>query len=253
MGYVESAPPDGLRDAVACLWRSTVTGERTGDAMPILPDGCVDLIWQSGRGAFLAGPDTGPVADTGPVTNAGPGGRHVVVGVRLRAGAGGTVLGMPLTPLQNLRPDLADLGLRAELPGELAPGEALRRLVTLTGRLVEERPADQVMLAAARLLRDPGLRVPELGDRLGVSDRQLRRRFGAAVGYGPKTLQRVYRFRRFLSMAGQGSLAELAVRAGYTDQAHLTRETAEFAGMTPGELVRRRRPGREPAAPPGPG
>ncbi|GAA2854121.1 AraC family transcriptional regulator [Actinoplanes cyaneus] len=249
MGYVEWAPPESLRDAVACLWRSTVTERPADGAMPILPDGCVDLIWQSERGAFLAGPDTGPVA------NAGPGGRHVV-GVRLRPGAGGTLLGMPLTPLRNLRPDLTDLGLRVSLPGELAPAEALRRLVGLTGRLAEERPADPVMLAAARLLRDPGLRVPELGDRLGVSDRQLRRRFGAAVGYGPKTLQRVYRFRRFLRMAGEGSLGELAVRAGYTDQAHLTRETAEFAGMTPGELVRRRKPsaGPVPESPPaGPG
>lgn len=230
--YAEWAPPESLRDAVACLWRGAATVKP--GAMPILPDGCVDLIWQSERGAFLAGPDTGPVA------NAGPGGRFVV-GVRLRPGAGGTVLGMPLTPLRNLRPDLAELGLRAELPGDLAPAEALRRLATMTGRLTEERPADPVMVEAARLLRDPALGVHELGDKVGLSERQLRRRFGAAVGYGPKTLQRVFRFRRFLRLAGEGSLGELAVRAGYTDQAHLTRETTEFAGMTPGELVRRRR------------
>ncbi|WP_436533615.1 DUF6597 domain-containing transcriptional factor [Actinoplanes sp. HUAS TT8] len=235
MTYVEWAPPDSLRDAVACLWRSTVP-ERPGRApMPILPDGCVDLIWQSGRGAFLAGPDTGPVP------NAGPGGRHVV-GVRLRPGAGGTVLGLPLSPLQNLRPDLSELGLRATLPGDLPPAVALRELVTLTGRLAEERPADPVMVEAARLLRDPNLRVHELGAKLGLGERQLRRRFGAAVGYGPKTLHRVFRFRRFLRLAGEASLGELAVRAGYTDQAHLTRETAEFAGMSPAALVRRLTP-----------
>jgi transcriptional regulator GlxA family with amidase domain len=43
---------------------------------------------------------------------------------------------------------------------------------------------------------------------LGVSDRQLLRRFQARVGYGPRTLLRVLRFQRFLALAshmpGQG-------------------------------------------------
>ncbi|GIE91923.1 helix-turn-helix domain-containing protein [Actinoplanes regularis] len=236
MSYVEWAPPESLRGAVACLWRSTVP--QRVSRMPILPDGCVDLIWQSGHGAFLAGPDTGPVPDEVPSG-------RTLVGVRLRPGAGGTVLGMPLEPLRNLRPGLA--ALRPEtagrLPGDLTPAEALGRLVTLTGRLSEERPPDPAMLEAARLLRDPHLRVRELGGRLGLGDRQLRRRFTAAVGYGPKTLHRVFRFRRFLSLLTEGtgphSIGELAVRAGYVDQAHLSRETVEFAGLPPAALARR--------------
>ena len=47
----------------------------------------------------------------------------------------------------------------------------------------------------------PGARVAELGSALGVSERQLRRRFADAVGYGPKTLARVLRFQRFLASA----------------------------------------------------
>jgi hypothetical protein len=31
--------------------------------MPVLPDACTDLIWQSGVGAYVAGPDTGPNPD----------------------------------------------------------------------------------------------------------------------------------------------------------------------------------------------
>ncbi len=47
---------------------------------------------------------------------------------------------------------------------------------------------------------------------LGVSERQLRRRFEDAVGYGPKTLARVLRFQRFLALAsGGGELARLAL------------------------------------------
>src|SRR5215213_7686211 len=49
---------------------------------PILPDACSDLIWQAGRGAFVAGPDTGPAAVT-----AAP--EAVFVGARFRPGAVG--------------------------------------------------------------------------------------------------------------------------------------------------------------------
>ena len=67
----------------------------------------------------------------------------------------------------------------------------------------------------------------ELGAALGVSERQLRRRFADAVGYGPKTLARVLRFQRFLALGRRPAATWRAWRcgAGYADQAHLTRET----------------------------
>ena len=55
-GYREQAAPGAL----ACLWVRVVGEER--ERTDVLPDGCSDLIWSAGRGAFVAGPDTGPVA-----------------------------------------------------------------------------------------------------------------------------------------------------------------------------------------------
>jgi methylphosphotriester-DNA--protein-cysteine methyltransferase len=92
-----------------------------------------------------------------------------------------------------------------------------------------------------------GAAVRSLAADLGLSERQLRRRCHAAVGYGPKTLDRVLRFRRFLDLAGADpgrDLALLALDAGYADQAHLTRECSRLAGLTPAALMRDR------AAPP---
>ncbi|HEY2637990.1 MAG TPA: DUF6597 domain-containing transcriptional factor, partial [Solirubrobacteraceae bacterium] len=57
--YRELAPPPALRGVLACLWMQVV-----GPADPptrVLPDACSDLIWEAGHGAFVAGPDTGPV------------------------------------------------------------------------------------------------------------------------------------------------------------------------------------------------
>jgi transcriptional regulator GlxA family with amidase domain len=72
----------------------------------------------------------------------------------------------------------------------------------------------------------------------------LRRRFHDAVGYGPKTLQRVLRLRRFLALAeatAAPDLARAAAEAGYADQAHLTNECGELAGLTPAALLAARR------------
>jgi AraC-like DNA-binding protein len=214
-----AAPP------LACLWMR-VTGD---DATEVFPDGCSDLIWQAGRGAFVAGPDTGPAPAT-----AAPG--TVIVGARFRPGAGGPALGLPLSELRDLRVGLEQLRpeLAERLPAELDPREAARRLAAIA---LAAPPADAAVAEAARRLHDPRTRVETLADELGLSERQLRRRCHAAAGYGPKTLQRVLRFRRFLA-AGEPDLARAALDAGYADQSHLTRECTRLSGRPPAALLR---------------
>ena len=212
------APP------LACLWVRITDDNRT----PVLPDACSDLIWQAGRGAFVAGPDTGPSPVGAPTGS-------VFVGARFRPGAGGAALGLPLSELRDLRVGLDELDpARAERrPGDLAPAEALKRIA----EIARTAPAPDAAIAeAARRLADPATRVETLADDIGLSERQLRRRCHVAAGYGPKTLQRVLRFRRFLASA-DGDLARAALDAGYADQSHLTRECTRLAGQPPAALL----------------
>jgi AraC-like DNA-binding protein len=86
-----------------------------------------------------------------------------------------------------------------------------------------------------------GHKIKALRDRLGISERTLRRQCDELFGYGPKTLDRILRFQRFQALArtdADEGLAFLALRAGYADQAHLTREVQSLCGMTAGEFVR---------------
>lgn len=239
-GYRELAPPPALREALACLWVRVVSPEGASPTR-VLPDACVDLIWQAGRGAFVAGPDTGP-----KLAPASPG--AVFVGARFLPGAGGPALGVPLDELRDARVDVDTMWpqLDDRLPGTLTPQAAMRRVALTAARLAVAGPPDAAVHAAAHRLADPRARVEALADELGLSDRQLRRRFRAAVGYGPKTLQRVLRFRRFLARADAAGpvldLARLALDAGYADQAHLTRECTRLAGLPPAALARARVP-----------
>ncbi len=238
-GYREFPAGDAFRNEIHCLWVG-VTPPAGPQATQVLPDACIDLIWQSGVGAFVAGPDTGPVWDARP-----PG--AVLVGARFRPGAGGAALGVPLSELLDQRVDAADLPAvpASRLPGSLTPAEALRRVADLAADLVTQRPPDRLVLGAARLLDRPGASAELVADRLGISERQLRRRCQAGVGYGPRMLHRVLRFRRFLARVdasrGAADLAAVAALAGYADQAHLTRESTRLAGLPPAALARARR------------
>ena len=219
--YRELAPPPDLAAHVACVWTSVSRGGT------IFPDGCVDIVWRGDR-LIVAGPATGPVASDVPVG-------VPVFGVRFRLGVAGTALGLPAGEFLDGSVPVADLW-----------GPAYDERVAVGGvaelvRVVRERlagvPVDDVAREAALAMARPGARVDALA--LGLSERQLRRRFVDAVGYGPKTLARVLRFQRFLALAGSGEdLARLAFTAGYADQAHLTRETRRLAGRTPSSSPR---------------
>jgi AraC-like DNA-binding protein len=234
--YRELAPPAGLAPLVACGWTSVAKGGR------ILPDGCADIVWD-GTDLVVAGPAT--IALSSPARGT------PVFGVRFRLGAAGTGLGLPAEELADLRVPLADVWRDGEAVREAAASGGLPALVdALRARLLTGR-ADPLTRAAAVGLARPGARVAELGAELGISERQLRRRFADAVGYGPKTLARILRFQRFLLLAGEdarradragparpcGDLAGLAFAAGYADQAHLSRECRRLAGRTPAELL----------------
>jgi AraC-like DNA-binding protein len=225
-GYRELRPPDALRDVVACLWVRVI---EAADQLRVVPDACSDVIWQRGEGTTVVGPDT-----TAKLVGLAPG--DVLVGMRFLPGAGGGVLGVPLDSLRDLRIDVADIDRAFDVDGDMEPAEVVARFTSAA----LGRQADPLVAAAARKVGQQD--VGAVARDLGVSERQLRRRFHAAAGYGPKTLARVLRFCRFVAAidAGRADLAAVAFDAGYADQAHLTRETKRLAGMPPAAFMRAR-------------
>ncbi|KOG42146.1 helix-turn-helix transcriptional regulator [Streptomyces decoyicus] len=235
------------RPAGAVLWTRT-----TLPARPVLPDGCTDLIWSGGR-LLVAGPDTGPHLPGEAVPGALPrgpeGGRGTpIVGLRFAPGQGPAVFGVPAHELRDQRVPLADLwpaGRVRELAGRLAEAGATASGGGV-GRLLEETAVARLRDAtttggrtaavAAALAR--GRPVAEVARAVALSERQLHRLSLDAFGYGPKTLTRVLRLVRALDLARSGMpYAQVAVRAGYADQAHLAREVKSLAGAPMGVLL----------------
>jgi AraC-like DNA-binding protein len=130
--------------------------------------------------------------------------------------------------------------LAGALLEELAGGSDAHALLL---RAVQRRGAelDPLVGAAVVALGRPCARVAPVAAELGVSARQLHRRVTDAVGYGPKMLQRVLRFRRLQALP-PAPLVELALDAGYADQAHMTAEVTHLAGRSPVRFLKDRRP-----------
>ncbi|MGY0460597.1 DUF6597 domain-containing transcriptional factor [Kitasatospora sp. cg17-2] len=278
--YAERPPGAAPGRQVACVWvRRNVAGPAYGQL--VVPDGCVDLVW-SAAGLEVVGPDRAP--RTVPV----PGGAELA-GVRFRPGAAGLLLGaMPVRELCDLQVPLAEVvgaGVAERLgercadglgervgerggkweerrsAGARGPAEVAAVLDTfVASRVPGWAPDRAVERAVAALGRPEAVRLPDLAAELGLSERQLRRRVTDAVGYGPKTLQAVLRFRRAVARARSGGggrgagagavpgLAAVAAQAGYADQAHLTREVRRWSGVSPTVLLGRAaaRPGQTP-------
>jgi AraC-like DNA-binding protein len=216
--------------AGAVLWERRV--EPGSERARILPDGCLDLIWD-GRQLFVAGPDS---AARWHVSRSGI--RYTAL--RFSGGVGPALLGVPADALRDRSVELAELWPSREATAftervAADPAGALEGWAVDRRRSCRPDPvADRVLVMAAS-----GVSVGAMADRLGISARQLHRRCLASFGYGPRRLGRVLRMVRALDAArAGGSLAGVAAGCGFSDQAHLCRELLELGGTTPVGLLR---------------
>jgi AraC-like DNA-binding protein len=231
--YVEHPVHPSLQDAVVCTWIDRSAEVRH----PVLPDSCIDIVW-NGQQLSVAGPDTGPVeVPPGPT----------FVGIRFKPGAAPGFLGVAASDLVDRTVSLREVWGReaaelAERLAEAASSSAERLLEDAVRTKHDPRHVDPLVgEMLRRLSRGHGrvAHIKSLAQRLDVSERTLRRRCISQIGYGPKTLERVLRFRRALRlMQSSVPLIDTAQLAGYVDQAHLTNEFQRLAGTPPGRMSR---------------
>ncbi|WP_370946818.1 helix-turn-helix domain-containing protein [Amycolatopsis sp. cg5] len=214
-------PSPGLRAHVVARW----VRDGVGPLPPSLPEPAVDLLVMPGRGLWLAGAEQ--VARQGHLPQGGK-----LVGFRLRPGACLAWFGVAADEIPLGGAPIADLlGTR--------DARALE-----AGHLEAKREPDALMRQVVRAMAErPELTVAEQADLACLSERQLRRRFGQAVGLGPKAYLRVTRLHRAVD-AARAALergkpphwADIAARHGFYDQPHLLAEFRRAAGCPPGRF-----------------
>lgn len=217
MGYDFRGSPSPL---VGLVWRvHAVDGGEYTDAGNEFWGLSFDVDAAGAPGAWLIGPSPQP--------------RHLVI----RAGERGWGVEFPAHVFLRKIPKLSLLGeMRAlptdgrffELAGVRFPVPTYEHMEDLADALV----------AQGILTFDPELARVLAGEEVAYSERQLRRRTTGAAGLGPSRIEQLQRAREAYRLLQSGlTIAQAAVAAGYSDQAHLTRAFRLIAGSTPKQLL----------------
>lgn len=177
------------------------------------------------------------------------------VGTLLTPAAGRLLLGRSVAGITDTHLDLAEVGtldagpLVAEVRDAMAadprhPAAHAAAIAAVERRLEAYLPVDAQGLLINQIvtwLREhPEVtRVADLARHVGLTERSLQRLVEQRVGLSPKWLIQRRRLHDAVEAlkAGESSLADMAVRLGYADQAHFTHDFRAVTGMTPREYL----------------
>lgn len=248
-------PRPALRPFIGQLWASTSTAQPASTREHVLPTGQMHMVFR------LAGPALRVYADADDVLGssiavpvlggarssfyvkevAGP---VVSVGVQLLPGAAFALFGVSAAELAGRHTPLPDLwgpgadSMLQQLAEEPDPQRQLGRLESLlAARLPAEPVLPPILAQALASCAYPG-RIDEMVRESHYSHRGFIALFRQATGMSPKRYARLMRFKALLAALRNepaASLSALAHGNGYSDQAHMTREFREFAGLTPSQ------------------
>jgi AraC-like DNA-binding protein len=222
-----------------CFWRVLAPA---GDPSPypVLPDGCIDIVFWPTGGLRVVGTMTRQQMNTLP-----PGAE--IIGVRFRPGMAGAFLrGVAREVVDRWMP-LEDVwGTRGRALNERLNEAPAREWIAKLARALPQPDTEPGALhraITAITAAGGSLDIGWAADQAGLSPRQFRRRCIEETGLAPKQLCRVLRFRRAVSLAPLAhrfGWAHVAAECRYWDQAHLINDFREFSGRTPVEFARDR-------------
>lgn len=174
------------------------------------------------------------------------------------------VMFTPLGAWRFFRMPMRDLANRVFLLDDLLGGDGARLIAqlleapdwttrfTLMEAAISARLCDPSDAAAStawamrQLQQNHGaLSIAALADEIGCSRKHLAAQFREHVGLPPKTIARILRFQQVVALVNattEVEWADIALQAGYYDQAHFSRDFRALAGLTPGEYLRNRLP-----------
>ena len=249
MLYQEFSPSSLLQPFIKCFWVLENEYSNPEDKERVLPDGSMELIFHYGdrfqeagavqAGAFVYGQlhqaiDISPTGKTG------------ILGIRFYPNGLSPFTHIPGKEISNRPAIFRELFHLAgeEIKDQLMNCTTTEQRINLMTNFLEKqllshghRFDDMSNWCVQQIITLQGQSSKhDLLQHVGLSQRQLERRFKDAVGLTIKHFSRIIRFQHTLKLMQSSksyTLTSLAHHAGYYDQAHFIKDFREFSGVNP--------------------
>ena len=216
----------------------------------VVPDACIDLFFEyseNGMEAFACGTAL-------RFQSMEWSGKRDVFGVRFMPGIQPALLQVPMRDLINCRIPLQQVAADEELLPLMAQQSDFYQRIRIilqqytrcenkrrhTGHNTEKQ---ELIWSVKRMVyeSDGKVRISEISERTGYSERYINRVFLEEMGFAPKTFCKIIQFQRaleFLNYGAPDKMTDAAVNLGYYDQPQFIRDFKAYCGLTPLKYLR---------------
>jgi AraC-like DNA-binding protein len=237
MAYKEFQPSKNLQKYVDSYWY--FANEDSCDVeYPILPDGCMDIIFPllGDNRPFVVGIMT--KAETVSIKP-----EQRMFGIRFKPAIAPSLLKIPAVELKDATIPLEFLNKKmASEIGELTFKQQVPNHVELFDKkianLLNNAEINEKVVAIVSLVtkQQGNTSLSDAAREVGTSLRHMERLFKHHIGVSPKRFARIIRFHQShiaMSESDVLTLASMAYRYGYADQAHFNKDYKNFTGVNP--------------------
>ncbi|MES2728329.1 MAG: helix-turn-helix transcriptional regulator [Bacteroidota bacterium] len=253
MDYNTHAPHNDLADFVKCYWTLEAPKETKPTKQKIVPDGCMEMIFNDGDlfkqyitdETFVVQPRCFVFGQITTSLAIEPTGVTGIFAVRFLPDGFMPFATLPISAMENravpLHELFGDSGTQLE--------QNILKAVTHTDRiaiiesfllqqLITPAAIDRVAKLSVEVIMQLNgrLSVEELSNHIQINRRQLERKFASVIGLSPKQLAKIIRLQAALKILANKqftSLTSLAHESSYYDQAHFIKDFKEFTGLSP--------------------
>ncbi len=210
--------------------------------MPVVPDGCIDIIFSYGEDGMEARVyGTVLSSDVAEYTVG-----RTYFGLRFLPGVMPVILNGQVRDFIACSVPLVDVLRNRELMDAMEQADTFyARITTFLQEYRRELARTEALSGRRELVlavkdyvyRAKGkVRVKQLEDYTGYSSRYINKIFDAECGFNPKTFCKIIQFQRaleFLNYGAPDKMTDAAVFLGYYDQPQFIHDFSRYAGVTP--------------------
>jgi AraC-like DNA-binding protein len=247
--YQEYLPTKSLESFVACYWTVDFNASETNKLHRVIPDGCVDIIFNLrspsfSKGAFVSGLMTKFEVITLSQD-------YSLFGIRFFLDTVQHFLRYPVSEFIGNHVFLEEiwgnegLFLMENIISSTQISEIIEKVEFKLMKffLLNEIKTDRLLQTSMHYMyaHQGTISLRSLSEKLHYSERHIRRTFQKELGVSPKELLNIIRFQSLLQelyIVPQSCFTDIAVKYGYYDQPHFIKNFKSLYGIVPSKIFR---------------